>query len=109
MALPAGLSPTTATFEASRSDNLSYGSLLNVEFGMRSAKREDLSRACCPQDSALYTRHSSGAPGRTRTDEYEFTKLALLLLRHRGSAIYELRFTIYESLATSSTTATRKS
>ncbi len=26
----------------------------------------------------------SGAPGRTRTDEYEFTKLALLLLRHRG-------------------------
>ncbi len=24
------------------------------------------------------------APGRTRTDEYEFTKLALLLLRHRG-------------------------
>ena len=25
-----------------------------------------------------------GAPGRTRTDEYEFTKLALLLLRHRG-------------------------
>ena len=27
----------------------------------------------------------NGAPGRTRTDEYEFTKLALLLLRHRGA------------------------
>ena len=26
----------------------------------------------------------TGAPGRTRTDEYEFTKLALWLLRHRG-------------------------
>ncbi len=26
----------------------------------------------------------TGAPGRTRTDEYEFTKLALSLLRHRG-------------------------
>ena len=25
-----------------------------------------------------------GAPGRTRTDEYEFTKLALLLLRLQG-------------------------
>ena len=30
MALPAGLSPATATFEASHSDNLSYGS---VEIG----------------------------------------------------------------------------
>ena len=26
----------------------------------------------------------AGAPGRTRTDDYEFTKLALLLLRHGG-------------------------
>ena len=26
----------------------------------------------------------TGAPGRTRTDEYEFTKLALLLLKARG-------------------------
>src|SRR5580658_6324411 len=26
----------------------------------------------------------NGAPGRTRTDDYEFTKLALLLLRHGG-------------------------
>ncbi|SPE57087.1 hypothetical protein SBV1_2630003 [Verrucomicrobia bacterium] len=26
----------------------------------------------------------AGASGRTRTDEYEFTKLALWLLRHRG-------------------------
>ena len=26
----------------------------------------------------------NGAPSRTRTDDYEFTKLALLLLRHRG-------------------------
>ena len=29
MALPAGLSPATPTFEASRSDNLSYGSIEN--------------------------------------------------------------------------------
>ena len=32
----------------------------------------------------LLHHNSDGAPGRTRTDEYEFTKLALLLLRHRG-------------------------
>jgi hypothetical protein len=28
----------------------------------------------------------TGAPGRTRTDEYEFTKLALLLLEAQGLA-----------------------
>src|SRR5881396_3433150 len=28
--------------------------------------------------------HKIGASGRTRTDEYEFTKLVLWLLRHRG-------------------------
>ena len=32
----------------------------------------------------LLHHNPDGAPGRTRTDEYEFTKLALLLLRHRG-------------------------
>ena len=26
----------------------------------------------------------NGAPGRTRTDDYEFTKLALLLLKAQG-------------------------
>jgi hypothetical protein len=31
-----------------------------------------------------FTNSRNGAPGRTRTDEYEFTKLALWLLRHRG-------------------------
>ena len=35
----------------------------------------------------------NGAPGRTRTDEYEFTKLALLLLRHRGPEKSEARMT----------------
>ena len=30
-------------------------------------------------------RAKAGASGRTRTDEYEFTKLALWLLRHRGN------------------------
>ncbi len=35
LALPAGLSPATATFEASHSDNLSYGSVKN-----RDAKAE---------------------------------------------------------------------
>ena len=34
--------------------------------------------------SSFRTLHLNGAPGRTRTDEYEFTKLALWLLRHRG-------------------------
>ena len=29
-------------------------------------------------------RAKAGASGRTRTDEYEFTKLVLWLLRHRG-------------------------
>ena len=28
--------------------------------------------------------HKIGASGRTRTDEYKFTKLVLWLLRHRG-------------------------
>jgi hypothetical protein len=28
--------------------------------------------------------HKAGASGRTRTDDYEFTKFALWLLRHRG-------------------------
>ena len=37
-------------------------------------------RKFCIQPSPF----ESGASGRTRTDEYEFTKLALLLLRHRG-------------------------
>ena len=32
----------------------------------------------------LLHHNPAGAPGRTRTDEYEFTKLALLLLRHGG-------------------------
>jgi hypothetical protein len=37
------------------------------------------------QAEMLLLHHNpDGAPGRTRTDEYEFTKLALLLLRHRG-------------------------
>ena len=38
---------------------------------------------------SLCTPHSplNGAPGRTRTDDYEFTKLALLLLRHRGKMV----------------------
>src|SRR2546426_12772498 len=34
--------------------------------------------------STLCILHLSGASGRTRTDEYEFTKLVLWLLRHRG-------------------------
>src|SRR5437899_5330658 len=34
--------------------------------------------------SAFRTLHLGGASGRTRTDEYEFTKLVLWLLRHRG-------------------------
>ena len=38
----------------------------------------------------------AGASGRTRTDEYEFTKLALWLLRHRGVRIYDFGLTIYE-------------
>ena len=33
---------------------------------------------------AVARRAKAGAPGRTRTDEYEFTKLVLWLLRHRG-------------------------
>ena len=34
----------------------------------------------------------NGAPGRTRTDEYEFTKLALWLLRHRGWKVQSEEF-----------------
>ena len=34
----------------------------------------------------LLHHNPDGASGRTRTDEYEFTKLALLLLRHRGKS-----------------------
>src|SRR5438445_11750568 len=33
---------------------------------------------------AVARRAKDGASGRTRTDEYEFTKLVLWLLRHRG-------------------------
>ena len=32
----------------------------------------------------LLHHNPDGAPGRTRTDEYEFTKLALLLLQAQG-------------------------
>jgi hypothetical protein len=35
----------------------------------------------------------TGAPGRTRTDEYGFTKPALLLLRHKGFEIGALTWT----------------
>ena len=36
---------------------------------------------CCYYTTILI---ETGAPGRTRTDEYEFTKLALLLLEAQG-------------------------
>jgi hypothetical protein len=35
--------------------------------------------------------HKNGASGRTRTDDYEFTKLVLSLLTHRGYEICDLR------------------
>ena len=38
-------------------------------------------RRCCCYTTIL---SETGAPGRTRTDVYEFTKLVLWLLRHRG-------------------------
>ena len=38
-----------------------------------------------PACRAVARRAKAGAPGRTRTDDYEFTKLALWLLRHGGA------------------------
>jgi hypothetical protein len=53
---------------------------------MRSAERIAC-RLDIQRHSAFRTPPSAlecGASGRTRTDEYEFTKLVLWLLRHRG-------------------------
>jgi hypothetical protein len=51
--------------------------------------------------STLNTPHfKNGASGRPRTDEYEFTKLALWLLRHRG--LEDLRFVIFDLRAADS-------
>jgi hypothetical protein len=65
LALPAGLSPATATFEASRSDTLSYGS--EMEPTERAFARGHL--------------HSRGANAR------QFTKLLLSLLSHAGKMV----------------------
>lgn len=51
------------------------------------------------QREVLLLHHNpDGASGRTRTDEYEFTKLALWLLRHRGFETGALTWTCTTSL-----------
>ncbi len=40
----------------------------------------------------------AGAPGRTRTDEYEFTKLALLLLEAQGLSKWRSHVDLHHEL-----------
>src|SRR5262245_27016833 len=65
LALPAGLSPATATFEASRSDILSYGSVeiggpprIRTEF--HPGKSRSFTVKVCDPNATRLTRRSSG-------------------------------------------------
>ena len=56
-----------------------------IENGQGDGIRTRTVRVTGGDANCYITNLKNGASGRTRTDEYEFTKLALWLLRHRGS------------------------